>query len=355
MRQLSTAEVHAKSVSALGLDAEAVDMASPEAIACVLRRTAGFLCPCAPSRIVGTVVSALDGLVDDLEEVRVLAEETIQSLIALGDLIEDRPKGDSGVGGGTQIYAAPPAFVARQSGAFLLLGIVPDGGDSLSEELEGRIEYINHTRRIIGDEDLGAQLQELGLVELPQQAWLRAPRQETAAECIGRFGIALDRSTPSGDIPGLTLLDPDTSNRFYKGRWRQPTSRTGRFVARRSQLYGSPIWCYVEIERGLPKKLLDLPLQEGGFRGCDEAWQLQAAIDAERGEPQVFRLRFAIESEIAVEFFSPVPAFARRRWDAIGELLASRRGCLFVYRFAADEMNEERAFMRDRLWLAELN
>src|SRR5207245_9270539 len=51
-----------------------------------------------------------------------------------------------------------------------------------------------------------------------------------------------------------------------------------------------------------------------------------------------------------VDCFSPVPMWARRRWDAVGEPVASS-GCLFSYKFTEREISEELAFARDRLWL----
>jgi hypothetical protein len=50
--------------------------------------------------------------------------------------------------------------------------------------------------------------------------------------------------------------------------------------------------------------------------------------------------------------FSPVPMWARRRWDAVGEPV-TLSGCVFAYRFGAAELEEEARFARDVLWLAE--
>ena len=56
---------------------------------------------------------------------------------------------------------------------------------------------------------------------------------------------------------------------------------------------------------------------------------------------------------LVLELFSPVPAWARRRWDAIGEPVP-KSGSLFAYRVAKAEIEEERRFARDALWLEEL-
>ena len=54
-----------------------------------------------------------------------------------------------------------------------------------------------------------------------------------------------------------------------------------------------------------------------------------------------------------LEFFSPVPMWARRRWDAVGEPV-SASGCLLAYRLAEAELAEEMRFTREALWLDEM-
>jgi len=352
MRQLSDTEIHARSVQALGLDPNALDLTSTEALACSLRRAAGFLCPCSQRRLVDIVVDALNGLVKDIGPAREKAEDTLEALIANGDLLEHAVAGTDTAEGARLIHIAPPAFVRRLSGAVLLLGVVPDQVSGLPHEMEAQIEYVKHTRRLSADVIEGDLLLELGFIELARDTWLKAPLAESAAQHVSRLGRILDAAPPSGDVPGLTLLDPKTSVRYYWGRWVAPTSQTGRFVARRKQLYGADLWCYVEMEDGMPKKFADLPLSGSRWRGCDEAWQLQAAIDVERGAPQKFRLRSGSPGTTVIDFFSPVPAWAQRRWDAVGDPV-SRSGCFLSYRFSEQEVAEEMGFIRDRLWMAE--
>jgi hypothetical protein len=77
------------------------------------------------------------------------------------------------------------------------------------------------------------------------------------------------------------------------------------------------------------------------------------AIDSMNGRPQGYRA--TVTGDVAVvEFFSPVPMWARRRWDAIGTLV-EQRGCLFAYAFAANELEEEVRFSQQWLWLQELS
>ena len=153
--------------------------------------------------------------------------------------------------------------------------------------------------------------------------------------------------------PGCRCWIPRRSVRYYRGRWAEPRAQSGRFVARRSQAYGADLWCYLEMRSGNPERLIDLPAGGSRWRGCDEAWYLQMAIDAQRGEPQRFRIRAGPEDALVLEFFSPVPMWARRRWDAVGEPV-SASGCLFAYRLAEAELAEEMRFVREALWLDEM-
>jgi hypothetical protein len=349
-------EVHARKVAELGLDPTALDLASIEAIAGALRRTASFLCPCSTATLVRSVVRPLRGLVDDIATTKDLVEETLEAMIAHGDILENREvdEGRGGHGSAALLYAAPASFVSRQSGTVILLGIASDQLSPLPDDLEARIEYVNHLRRLspVPGEDLRGGLVQLGLIELSYDRWLKASSAETPVQHVSRLKRLLDAAQPSRDIPGLSLLDPEHSVRYYRGRWVGPRSQTGGFVGRRSQAYGADLWCYVQLRDGHPERLIDLPIAGSRWRGCDEAWHLQMAIDALRGEPQKFRVRPGPRDAVVLELFSPVPMWAKRRWDAIGEPVASS-GCLFAYRFTQSEFPEELRFVHEMLWLEE--
>lgn len=356
MRRVAAAEVHAQKVAELGLDPSALDLASTEAIAGALRRMASVLCPCAALTLVRSVVRPLRDLVDDIDAVRGLVEETLEAMIAHGDILEQRDvEEDSGSGATTLLYAAPASFVARESGAVFLLGVAADQLSALPDEIEDRVEYVGHVRRLspLSGEDLRVELGQLGLVEFSYDRWLKAPRSESPAQHLSGADGLLDGVQPSRDVPGLLLLDPERSVRFYRGRWVEVRSQTGRFVGRRSQAYGAPLWSYVQLRNGSPERLIDFPVAGSRWRGCDEAWRLQMAIDATRGEPQRFRMRRGPGETQVIEFFSPVPMWARRRWDAVGEPVPSS-GCLFAYKLPKAECAEEVRFVRDELWLEEL-
>jgi hypothetical protein len=85
-----------------------------------------------------------------------------------------------------------------------------------------------------------------------------------------------------------------------------------------------------------------------------EAWHLQQAIDSSLGHPQMYASRKGTSREtVVVDFFSPAPNWARRRWDYSG-MPAFASKCLFSYVFASSRIDEELKFARERMWLREL-
>src|SRR5262245_25960556 len=90
MRRLTVGEVHAQKVAELGLDPTALDLTSIEGLASAVRRAATFLCPCSAATLVRGVVRPLRGLVPDLEALKGLVEETLEAMIAHGDILEQR-------------------------------------------------------------------------------------------------------------------------------------------------------------------------------------------------------------------------------------------------------------------------
>jgi hypothetical protein len=354
MRRLTAEQVHAQKIRELGLDPDALDLTTPEGLAGALRRAASYLCPCSAATLVRAVVRPLRGLVPDLDKTKELAEDQLDAMIAHGDVLELPEARDGSPSTRVLLYAAPASFVARQSGLVVLLGVAADQLSPLPDELERRIQYLGHVRRLTPamGEDLRDELRQLGLLELTSEAWLTGPTPSTASQAAAAYDRALDVVAPSRDIPGLLLLDPTKPVRYYRGRWTEPKSQTGRFVARRQQAYGADLWCYVQLNNGRPERMIDLPQRGSRWRGCDEAWHLQMAIDAQRGSPQHFRVTPS-DGAVVLEFFSPAPAWARRRWDAIGEPTPTA-GSLFAYRIPEGEIEEERRFARKSLWLEEM-
>jgi hypothetical protein len=356
MRRLTAEQVHAQRLVELGLDPDSVDLTTPTGLAGALRRAASYLCPCSAATLVRAVVGPLRGLVPDLDKAQELVEETLEAMIAHGDVLEHPEVQGETSSSRMLLYAAPASFVVRQSGLVLLLGVTSDHLSPLPIELARRIQYLGHVRRLSPStgEDLRSELRQLGLLELTFDAWLKGPARETASQHVAARDLALNAVAPSRDIPGLLLLDAARPVQYYRGRWVDPKAQTGRYVARRRQAYGADLWCYVQVSNGQPERMIDLPQRGSRWRGCDDAWHLQMAIDAQRGSSQRFRVTPSVGDAVVLEFFSPVPAWARRRWDALGEPVPST-GSLFAYRIPKAEIDEERRFARDTLWLEEIS
>ena len=166
-------------------------------------------------------------------------------------------------------------------------------------------------------------LVQLGLINISYDRWLQAPEEETPTQHLSSVWIGLlDGVQAIARRPWTIRYWTLTArSRYYRGRWTEAQApRSGRFVARRSQAYGANLWCYIELRDGNPEKLIDLPLAGSRWRGSDEAWRLQMAIDAQRGEAQRFRVRPGPEGTQVIQFFSPVPMWATaqvgRRWPA---------------------------------------
>ena len=353
MRVIEPPEVRTRCVQVLGLSG---DTFTEEALAALLRRAAAFRCPCTKRTLVGAVADSLEKLGDDhaADSFRERIENILEALISYGDLVEIENSREDAAG--VQLFTAPSSFVHRKSGTVLLFGIASDGVSPLPTELESEVRASKHVRvlSLPTDLDLTTQLTDLGLAEIKQVVWLKTPKKQDPKNYLSDMKDRLEAADPCGEVEGLELIDPERPVDYYRGRWVKPAEKhSGGFVARRPQAYGHPIWCYVLAERGCPVKLLDFPVADDCGRGCDEAWRVQIAIDFLRDDPQKFKRRVGPVENQFVDFFSPVPQWALRRWDLIGKKSATASKCLFTYEFAAREIEEEIDFISKQLWLVE--
>lgn len=336
-------EARAAAVRAHGLDPNA-DVT--KMIAESLRRAASVRCPSAPSALVAAVEGAL-AMIYDVDSG--LVSDVLDQIIAVGDLVEAV---DEQAGLRRRVlYLGSPRYVLRQSGDVLLLGVRPDAEQLVVDELLEKMASSGHVRRIdrASEEDV-LLLQAHGLEEISEARWMKVSEPCDATELIERYDAALDRQSPSGEISGLQILDSARSASYYRGRWRkEQPGDSGRFVARRSQGYGSDLWCYVELNDGLHIRLLDLPTTTRN-RGCDEAWHLQAAIDAARGNPQELILRRTGEGRVKLGLPAPPPRWLQRRWDLLGNP-TTVRSALFSYEFSPSDTRDEVDFVKRHLWM----
>ncbi|WP_179857056.1 hypothetical protein [Streptomyces sp. OV198] len=272
-------------------------------------------------------------------------------LLSIGDLIELPHEGDRK---SRQIYLAPPSFVAKAPGLYLLLGIRPNGAPLVDEPLGAEVQYEGHTRSLELEAHLApARLRAAGLHEVPRDHWIKRPRADQAIAVVAVMRQRLDGAGESGQVSGIKIIDPAASVLYYRGRWRSlETADSGDFVARRPQAYGADLWCFVRVERGVPRALVDLPVDDLTAAGCDEAWRTQAAIDALTGTPQEIHLRLApgTPADRRLDLFSPVPGWAQRYLELVGIPVSQARGALVSYRVPISAIGELSALFADMLW-----
>lgn len=320
-------------------------------LASALRRLAGFLCPCSPKTLLRSMVDSHRGLMGDETAFSEQAEDVIEKLVAIGDLLELRDvtlEGDAVKG--TWLVAAPPSFVARPNGGAFILGLAADEQTPLPTELRARISYTRAIRFIPpdGSGDILGSLRELGVRELSEASWLKTPKKLSAIDLLSTFNSRLSAQTPSGEVPDLQVLDGSLPTRSYRRRWGSSGSISGRYVVRRPQAFGADLWGYAELRDGEVLKLLDLPLPGDRWRGCDSAWRLQLAIDALADRPQQYRV---IEGErLRLDLFAPIPLWARRRLSIVGEEV-DPAGCLMSFEMAANDAAAEERFLQEQVYL----
>jgi hypothetical protein len=320
-------------------------------LAALIRRAAGFLCPCSRATVATSVVESLEFLCDEPATLRDRVDAAIESLIAFGDLLElNQVTIDDPDAKGTWIFAAPPGFVRLRSGTVLLLGISRDESMPLPSELSEQIIYNRFARLLpVGDKDQAAALVALGLTAHTEEVWARQPPSTTAQALIEKLGSKLTSIAASGELPELTFIRPDSDVRYYRGRWGAPRNETGVFIGRRPQEFGrEALWGVVQLANGIPTKFLDLPTRTR-WRGCDEAWYIQMALDAVQRTPQEYRVRVGIDGAY-LDFFSPVPSWGERRLAIVGEP-APREKCLFSYRVPQSELKAQEDYLQKHLWL----
>lgn len=352
---VDTEAVVATAFATLGADKNELGVLDPAYVAAAIRRLAGFLCPCSPRTLVQGMVESHRGLIVNEDGFGELVEVTVEALVAIGDLLE---LSDVALEGervrSTWVVAAPPAFVARPSGSAFLLGLSGDEQTPLPAEVRARVVSRLGTRSIepLPGEDLAALLRDLGLRELSVSAWLKCPKAVAAVDLIASYNARLESCLPSGEVPNLLVLDGSRQTRSYRMRWTPPGSLTGNFVVRRPQTFGSDLWAYAQLSDGMPLKLLNLPLHGDRWRGCDAAWRIQMAIDALAQRPQEYRLR-SLDQGTVVDFFSPIPKWARRRLAVVGNEV-DPDSCLMSFRLANSEVATEEKFLKELLYLSNM-
>jgi hypothetical protein len=353
IEEVSKNEVLEVSREGLGLSALSESMIDDAMLAASLRRAAGILCPCSPSTLVTAVLESLQYLTEDNTILAEHVAAAADGLIIGGDLLElNQVTIDDPTVKGTWVFAAPPGFVVRPGGSVFIIGIVPDESTPLPASLNERVAHEGFARVLTPQpsEDLPSILRDLGLLELSESIWLKAPKLESATELRDGMLRRLAGQPPSEAVADISILDPTRNVDYYVGRWITPTTESGNYVGRRPQAFGAPLWGFASLTDGVVTRFLDFPLKGTRWRGCDVAWHLQMAIDYCRGTPQLYRRR-PTPGGACLDFYSPLPLWAQRRLAVLGRP-APREKCLFSYWIPERELVSEETFLQERLWLA---
>ncbi|MGW6504283.1 hypothetical protein [Nonomuraea angiospora] len=204
-----------------------------------------------------------------------------------------------------------------------------------------------------------AQLSALGLRMIRRGQWVRRPSEIEAGELIKRIRERLSAAGPAGTVEGMTVIDTAVKVTHYRGRWRPLAgSDSGLFVARRPQDYGADLWCVVLVTEGVPFRLVDLPVDDPAAPGHDEAWRVQAALDAASGSPQVFRATpssgTGASAGMTVDLFSPLPRWAERHLELVGMSIPRISGALRSYRVPEVAMPDLADFLASMLWMRQV-
>lgn len=347
MNSLSARNAAAFIVSAVGLDPEFVEVTRTEVLAGLVHRAASFLCPCPGRLLVRNVVDALRGLVDE-ESVTERIEFLVEELVSYGDLVQTASKpGDPQL-----LYTGPPSFVELPNGRILLLGVTPESVPWLPDDVTERISHQGHVRSLTPNALPGGvtSLVDAGYFSVPHTVWLHAPKTASPRTLCERYERLLQPTTDA-DCAGLTIIDPELPSVHYRGRWRQ-ASGTGTFIARREQRYGAPLWSFAKLDQGRLVALVDFPVEHTGWRACDEAWWVQAAIDAHRQAPQVVTVEERARAGRArLGFSGPLPRWVQRQLDALAPL-TNAPGALFCYDVPITDVAFITGFLADHLWMS---
>lgn len=318
-------------------------------IAQSLRRAVFNTAPCPAQTLRSLVFAALSPFTGDAEALKVNIEETLEDVIAMGDILEMRTDLDGRRD--VVLRPAPPAFVGRRDGTFIILGVA---GDEITPAMQTTVVHQDSGLRCIRPDDTQTcrnELLDLGLIELSERLWLFVPAQMSAIDVLAHWKGRLPVDAKPETVEGLEILNGASATTFYKGRWSGFSAQhSGTFVGRRPQRYGSKLWCLAEVMDGVVLRLVDIRAKDSRTRDCDEAWRLQAAIDAAVGTPQAVRVS-ANGSTSILAFSAPLPAWAARRLSFIGKPVSVPRS-LLAFEIPQQNVQDELRWLGENLWLA---
>jgi hypothetical protein len=332
---------------------------SQETIAQLVRRVAGYSCPCSKSKITRTVLNLIKYLFDQEEGLNDLIEDTFEKIVTIGDLIETRRSDEENMSVQVMYFSSPLKYIKISDYKLLLLGINNDNNEFLPHTILINIKY-RGTFRLLDFSELNFEetrriLEEVGYVEIKTSDWLSYSENITFEKHLSIYNRKLSSIDVHPEkVDSLEIVSSFDGSQFYRGRWQQVNRlHTGRFVARRNtSKYEGHIWGYVELENGLLQRSIDFPLTGKRCRGCDEAWRLQMALDKNNGKPQQFRIVQLDNDKISLEFFSPIPMWTIRRISLSGDETKATSS-LFSFIIPSIELNDIKRILVNDLWLEE--
>lgn len=311
-------------------------------IAQSLRRCAFQRTPCRPHDLCDAVTVALAPILN-LDDLKDRVEAILDDLVAFGDLFESDE-------GAKLLRPAPPAIVARRDGSVILLGVA---GEDIDPFLSSQIVHLESGLRLVKLPDgmtTEIAVNEHGLIQLSDRAWLHAPKKATASEFHAAWIDKLPPPEPPRIVEELEVLDPSRSPLFYKGRWVKAAEKhSGVYLARRPQRFRANLWSIVELKNGQVTRLVDVHSRDSRIRSCDEAWRFQAAADALANTPQIALLAHSNNRAI-LSLGSPLPSWACRRLSAVGKQTHAARA-LVAFELDPKHAEQEAAWLSEMLWL----
>ena len=317
-------------------------------IAQALRRVIFHAAPCRHQVARRLVLNALSAFTDNTDQLSDSIETTLEHLIAMGDVLEIQ-NGD-GTTGQTILRPTPPSFVKRSADTLIVLGVA---GDQITPNLEHPLIYTSGGLRMlcgVDANDLCETLKEEGLIELQHEYWLHTPSEISAALFVEKWRARLPMDKFRQSVDDLVVLNTSFNVSYYKGRWvPQSKIRSGIFVARRPQRFGADLWLLAEFKGGNLMRFVDIHTDAAGIRSCDEAWRIQAAIDALSGTPQVLSV-YSKDEDCILAFDSPIPSWIERRLLMFGEHLNVPHS-LLAFRINANQAEEEIEWLKSIFWM----
>lgn len=355
LRQLTRAELLGAMIRQLCVDdpgSQDEDL-STAVIAAVLRRIAESTCPCPRDTVVSIAADALVGF-GEAATIKARVREVLERLVIIGDLLE--------LGGTTSLpsvvandwlYCAPPTFVVQDE-SVLILGTESEDQATMPLSLRQQVRCQRELRiiRATDGREIGELLLSVGYFEISKAAWTRLPLERTPRQFLDYALHRLEESSGRGELEGLKVLGPSNGVKFAS-RWIPPNGQSGYFVGRRPQAFGSPIWVFVELDQGRPTRFMDLPWRGARFRGCDQGWRIQSALDALCGIPQTYRVVSRGYGMDRYEFFSPLPLWVERRLRVLGEKVTAG-DALIVYELERQSDSGIDGLLQSHMWFKQI-